>query len=146
MPKYFKTYHLSRYLLVEVTLWCVLGIYGSFTVGRVHAHQVRVQRQETRLKAKQQAIQQRKQVEMKRQVPKLQAQVNELQKQATSLNQRNKHVILPSDADEKLKSKIVKQVNQLKPKIAQLDTKFTGVSVLQKSYRQLQHFTEGYGF
>lgn len=146
MPKYFKPYHLSRYLFLVVTLWCVLGVYGSFTVGRIHAHQVRVQRQETRLKAKRQAIQQRKQVEMKRQVPKLQTQVNELQKQATSLNQRNKHVILPSDADEKLKSKIVKQVNLLKPKIAELDTKFTGVPALQKSYRQLQHLTEGYGF
>lgn len=146
MPKYFKTYHFSRYLLLAVTLWCALGVYGSFTVGRVHAHQVRVQRQETRLKAKHQAIQQRKQVEMKHQVPKLQAQVNELQNQATSLNQRNKHVILPSDADEQLKSKIVKQIKQLQPKIAELDTKFTGVPALQKSYRHLQHLTEGYGF
>lgn len=83
---------------------------------------------------------------MKRQVPKLQAQVSDLQGQATSLNQRTKHVILPSDSDEKLKEKIAAQVRQLKPKIADLDTKMAGVCALRQSYHQLQQVTDGYGF
>lgn len=146
MTRYFKQYHIVKYCLVGVLLWFILFFCGSFTVGRFHAHQVRVQEQETQIKAHQQAVQRQKQAEMKRQVPKLQAQVNDLQGQATSLNQRTKHVILPSDADEKLKAKIAKQVTQLKPKIVELDTKLVGVRSLRQSYRKLQHSTEGYGF
>lgn len=146
MRQYLKQYHIVKYSLVGLALWLLLACYGSFTVGRVHTHQVQVQKQETQIKAQQKAVKQSKQAEMKRQVPKLQAQVNDLQSQVTAYNQRTKHVILPSEADEKLKAKIAKQVTQLKPKIADFDTKFTGVSALQKSYRQLQHSTEGYSF
>lgn len=146
MTRHFKQYHIVKYCLVGVLLWFILFFCGSFTVGRFHAHQVRVQEQETQIKAHQQAVQQQKQAEMKRQVPKLQAQVNDLQGQATSLNQRTKHVILPSDADGKLKAKIAKQVTQLKPKIAELDTSIDSVNPLRRSYRQLQRLTEGYDF
>lgn len=146
MTRYLKQYHIVKYALVGLALWLLLACYGSFTVGRFHAHQVRVQEQETQIKAHQQAVQRQKQAEMKRQVPKLQAQVNDLQGQATSLNQRTKHVILPSDADEKLKAKIVKQVTQLKLKIAELDTNIDSVKPLCRSYRQLQRLTEGYSF
>lgn len=139
MTRYFKQYHIVKYCLVGVLLWFILFFCGSFTVGRFNTHQVRVQEQETQIKAHQQA-------EMKRQVPKLQAQVNDLKGQATSLNQRTEHVILPSDADEKLKAKIAKQVTQLNPKIAELDTSIDNVKLLRRSYRQLQRLTEGYGF
>lgn len=72
--------------------------------------------------------------------------MNDLQGQATSLNQRTKHVILPSDADENLKAKIAKQVTQLKPKIAELDAKVAGVRSLRQGYRQLLRLTVDYGF